>query len=57
MRFAGDALNHDTYGQILSDGNQRLVEPAKPNTYPQVIDTPAHLLGQQGFDMAPRRGR
>ena len=52
MRFAGDALNKDTYGQILSDGNQRLIEPAAANTYPQVIDTPAHLTGQPGFDQA-----
>lgn len=52
MRFAGDALNKDTYGQVLSDGNQRLVEPAHANTYPQVIDTPAHLMGQPGFDKA-----
>ena len=53
MRFAGDALqvlNHDNYGQHTVDGQQRLVEPAKPNSYPQVIGTPAHLVGQAGFD-------
>lgn len=55
MRFAGDALNtlnHDNYGQHTVDGQQRLVEPVQPNTYPQVVDTPAHLIGQQGFDAA-----
>ena len=46
MRFAGDALNHDNYGQQMVDGQQRLVEPAHPNKYPQVLDTPAHLTGQ-----------
>ena len=53
MRFAGDALsvlNHDNYGQRTVDGQQRLIEPVKPNSYPQVIDTPAHLTGNPGFD-------
>lgn len=54
MRFAGDALNtlnHDNYGQHTVDGQQRLVEPVQPNSFPQVIDTPAHLTGGRGFDM------
>lgn len=52
-RMAGeiyDVLNHDNYGQHTVDGQQRLVEPAHPNKYPQVIDTPAHLTGRPGFD-------
>jgi len=55
MRFAGDALNvlnHDNYGQHTVDGQQRLIEPVQPNSYPQVVDTPAHLTGQPGFDRA-----
>ena len=58
MRFAGDALkvlNHDNYGQHTVDGQQRLVEPAHPNKYPQVIDTPAHLVGARGFDQPGQR--
>ena len=47
MRFAGDALNHDTYGQNIVDGQQRLVEPAHANKYPKVIAPPAHLTGQR----------
>ena len=55
MRFAGDALNHDNYGQHTVDGQQRLVEPAHPNKYPQVLDTPAHLTGRHGFDEPMQR--
>ena len=58
MRFAGDALNvlnHDNHGQYTVDGQQRLVEPAHPNKYPQVLDTPAHLTGRHGFDEPRRR--
>ena len=51
MRFAGDALNHDNYGQHTVDGQQRLVEPAKPNKYPQVLDTPEKDMGEQASIM------